>query len=603
MKHKKIGLALIFILFINIIYAQSNEYPMSGEGNKDVVKLFWLPQQWPQNLEGFIIKRRVVEKKNNGDWETLTENFIYPELSLDKDLSNVESDPNQRDLIKEKLKDYLSGNNESVRLSENFKSHLLETFKENSVAIKALSIYFYKDYDIALMHGFAFVDRNIPKAESYEYGLFLKFDDNKSEKLVNSFTWEYGTSTITKFDMDVSYKAKRNKKSVSVQWEFDSDLYFGNREISGFNIYRKEEGLEYVKLNKYKFIVGRDKENISRLKYTDRKIRDSIVYYYAAAPISIFNTVGEYNEIKFDTKDVPGEIAPPELYLGNNESDFEIEGVKLRWEFNKVDERFINGFYIGIPTGRFTQIDTLSTLIDPGTREFVMKNQILPEDNTYRYKLIVDLKDFQDMFSQVFTYYVIPRPPIPTGLLTEVVKESKTETYIKLSWDEKEPNEKLIQSYKLYETSVNSDDTLLYYASHIGYITTNEYKFLVDYMGGDKYGFAISAVSNDGYESERTPIVFEQVPNYEIGWISIETIEADNNRITLTWNYDEYYDLAGFKIFQNDVQIADSNTLGADARVWISDELEPGKYSFKIQAYTIFGVESEISQKRSKTIQ
>jgi hypothetical protein len=603
MKHKKIVLALVFILFTNIIYAQSDEYPMSGEGNRDVVKLFWLPQQWPQNLEGFIIKRRVLEKRSKGDWKTLTENFIYPELSLEKDLSNVERDPNQRDLIKEKLRDYLNGNVESVRLSENSKSHLLETFKKNSEAIKALSIYLYKDYDIALMHGFAFIDRNIPKAEKYEYGLFLKFDDNSVEKLVNSFIWEYGTSSIIKFDMDISYKAKRNKKSVSIQWEFDSDLYFGTKEVSGFNIYRKEDGSEYEKLNDDKYVVGRDKDNRSQLKYNDRKIKDSVVYYYAAAPVSIFNSIGEYSEIKFDTRDVPEEFTPPELILGNDESDFESEGISLKWDFKETDERFINGFYIGVPNGKFTEIDTLSNLIKPSAREFNITNLQLPDDNTYRFKIIVDIKDYQDIFSKEFTYYVIPRPPIPNGLKTEVVKESKTETYIKLSWDAKESNDQLTQSYKLYETSVNSNDSLLYYASHIGYITTNEHKFLVDYMGGDKYGFAISAVSNDGYESERTSIVYEQVPNYEIGWIRIETIVIDNNRITLTWNYDEYYDLAGFKLIQNDVEIEDASILGPTSRTWTSGVLQPGKYSFKIQAYTTFGVESEISQKRSKTIQ
>ena len=603
MKQIKISLVLVFILFSGFTYSQSDEYPMSGEGNNDVVKLFWLPQQWPQNLEGFIIRRKIVKKRKAGDWETLTQNFIYPELRLKKDLSNVESNPDQRALLKEKLQDYLNGNIESVQLSENPKLHLMEKFKENSNNIKALSIYLYKDYDIALMHGFAFIDRDISEAEKYEYGLFLKFDDNKADSLVNSFTWEYGTSTIIKFDMDVSYAAKRNKKSVSIQWQFDSDLYFGNREIAGFNIYRKEEGKEYEKLNKDKYIVGRDKENLSRLKYTDRKIKDSIVYYYAAAPVSIFNSIGEYNEIKFDARDVPGEISPPELFLGNEESEFATEGIKLRWNFKETDERFINGFYIGIPAGKFTEIDTLSSLLNPEIKEFSIKNPILPEDNTYRYKLIVDLKDYQDLFSQVYTYYVIPRPSVPTGLTTEVVKESKTETYIKLTWDEKEANDQLTQSYKLYETSVNSDDSLLYYASHIGFVTGNEYKFLVDYMGGDKYGFAVSAVSQDGYESERTTIVYEQVPNYEIGWIRIDTIEMNNNRITIIWDYDEYYDLAGFRLFQNDVQITDGNVLEPNARTWTSGELEPGEYSYKIQAYTIYGVESEISQKRSRVIE
>ncbi len=584
-------------------FNQTDKYPLIGEGNSDEVRLMWLPGSWPENLNGFLIKRRKIKGNKTGNWELVSEKVILPGCSLNKDFNNVEPDIEQQKALKQKLENYLSGN-QDINLKQRTKDDFISSIRSNSDYMSFYSMIYYRDFDIALMHGFALIDRNVPKAKTWEYGLFLVNIDG-SEELVNTFSWDYGSRPNIDIPMQMKYKAKRKNKAVHLEWSFKSTDYFDNDKIAGFNMYKKVNDNNFIKLNdKIITVIQGGTEEVS-VKYYDKNIDTGNVYLYALAPVSLFKNEGKMQTIKYDVAEVPNEF--PDIILNINKKDslsIRVNGVELSWDLSPYYNKYIDGFTIvrKVEDRNDTIITLKSTL-----RKYV--DVKLPLECRASYRLVVNVKgEYEDELSDWKKVSLPYIPPVPTGIKTEIVQK-QDEDYILVTWDEKTEEDTITWGYKVYETENNDTaSNAVLFGSVDCNVRENKYMTKVgNAMYSGKYGFAVSALPYiDEWRENRwcynesaiSNIVYVSIPSKEISSFIIDWENINDKQVKITWEYpDFYWDLIGFKVYMNGEMVVDHNTLGAKAKSYTSPELSKGVYVFTVQAYTVSGVESKIFNK------
>jgi hypothetical protein len=604
---------ILFIILFSFsivlpVFNQTDMYPFVGEGNTNEVRLMWLPSSWPENLNGFIVKRRKIKRNKTGNWELVSKDVILPGCSIHKNLSNVEPDLEHQKLLKQKLEKYLSGNQE-INLKQRTKDDFISSIRSNSKYMSFYSMIYYRDFDIAIMHGFALIDRNIPKAKTWEYGLFLSNIDG-SEELVNTFSWDYGSKPNIDIPMEMKYKAKRKNKAVHIEWSFKSSDYFDNNKIAGFNMYRKVNDNNYIRLNDKIITVIQGGTKEVSVKYYDKDIDTGNVYLYGLAPVSLFRNEGNMQTVKYDDAEVPNEF--PDIILKIDKKDslnVRNNGVLLSWDLSPNYNKYIDGFSIVRKVEE--KIDTITTL-NSTLRRYV--DTELPLECRISYRLVIDVKggykNEQSDWEKVSLPYT---PPVPTGIKTEIVQKQDGD-YIMVTWDEKTKEDTITWGYKVYETDNNETaSNAVLFGSVDCKVKVNKYITKIgNAMYSGKYGFAVSALPYIDEcrenkwcynESAISNIVYVSIPSKEISNFIIDWDKINDKQVKITWEYPvSYWDLIGFKVFMNGEMVADHNTLGAKDRSYTSPELPKGVYIFTVQAYTKSGVESKVFNKCRFTV-
>ena len=125
-----------------------------------------------------------------------------------------------------------------------------------------------------------------------------------------------------------------------------------------------------------------------------------------------------------------------------------------------------------------------------------------------------------------------------------------------------------------------------------------KFKIVVDTHTGVNYLFAIALVDNNETATIITDTVKVAIPSISLPYLAIWPITTEGRKITINWKYkNNIADLAGFRVYMNNTLLANEQTVGKELRSWTTKELEPGKYTFQIEAITSFGVVSPRSQK------
>lgn len=144
-------------------------------GAKDgEVRLLWIPKRWDPGFDGFIVKRR-----DKGEWQALSE-VIAPS------------------------------------------EHVRDYFLTRSGGIEGLRRELLRDPPYTHKHGFAYIDRTIPKtpADIYEYGIFLVESGRAQSTPAATATWQ----TSQHVDLDVGLETASNlwdDKGVEVFFKVD----------------------------------------------------------------------------------------------------------------------------------------------------------------------------------------------------------------------------------------------------------------------------------------------------------------------------------------------------------------------------------------------
>ncbi|MBI3234735.1 MAG: hypothetical protein HYZ42_11980, partial [Bacteroidetes bacterium] len=377
---KKI-IVLIQLCFCTwVIQAQNNICTLKGESDGKQVKLLWLMSHWQEDFKGFEVKRRA----SNGAWENLTTTYIKPEMYENKDLSNVIKDPAELKRVTSKQQELIqSGKNYNVKTEE-----YIDKLSKDSGSFMGLLLTFTNDYDLALMNGFGFIDFDIPKGDVWEYGVFLvstKSDNNA--KLLQSFKWKYGTSTLQEVKVDVKARPNNLKTALNIKWSFDGKE-LQQKGYNGFNLYRKNDNSTLEKLNNG--TIWKNGKGLMSHSFLVEKVDLSNKQRYIIKCISAFGTESKGHEIIYDPNLYFGNIEPPAIL--QDQIKMEVNYMQLEWKFDSQNQKYIKGFIVQRRPSIDSAFVNISSLIPANINVF--KDSVrLKYDTYYFYRVIAKTID------------------------------------------------------------------------------------------------------------------------------------------------------------------------------------------------------------------
>ena len=588
---------LCVILTASQSWAQDNPYHIYGEGNKNTVKLLWYVDSWPEKLEGFIIKRRVITTDKQSKWVELSKSVIYPEISTGKDLSNVVPDKETEQALKAKLASYLKKDKtQTITLTPFSKKEFLAQAKADATAVQNMRLAFSIDYDIAILAGFGAIDKNMPFDEVYEYGLFPVIGGKTAEDPAGTYQWKYGDKPNLSPANEITTRPTDKKTKIEVVWNVEMKQY-KELNLNGFNVYRHAGSDKFVKLNSTPIWVSSTKEKAD-LNYYDNTAAEGVNYTYAVAPVNLFGTEGIRISTVFDpVKAYHNYVMPGLKEFKTMISPGVPPEVIVNWEFKKEEEAFMKGFRVE-RADKSNNFVPISDLLPVTSRSFsdIGKKNIM---GYYSYRVIVVTDDpsFKGWSNVVlFVYNPVIKPPVPKNLTGKFSTE-KGHQYISLVWEGKTSEDSLTAGYHIYANFPPSEKLML--EASIPLIKTNQYKYEVFNSIGAKYRFEVSAQSKFMYESDPCKFIEVFSPTKNMPYPNLWPIKVDSNRVVLEWRYDNIPDLKGFQVYQNKKLIVNEKTLTKDARKWVSPPMEYGKeYVFEIAAISDYGVISGMSFER-----
>lgn len=294
----------------------------------------------------------------------------------------------------------------------------------------------------------------------------------------------------------------------------------------------------------------------------------------------------------------PKEIPTGVEFTLSHETTDEETTVTLTWTLDKSFNHLIENFVVYRKKKMFGDPVTLGT-VDSKNRKYVDKS--IEHTGNYYYEVeAVPKKGMRIKTNSEYVYKkIVNKPKAPSGLSGKVSLEGETH-FVNLSWDKH--TDPSVVGYHLYTDGVMSGGLAL--EGSIGTIEASNYKYEIPQRFGANYRFAVSAVKEDGAESDIVDTLNIFVPSKSLPKVNIWPIDKQANVITLNWKYNhEIEDHAGFRLYQNGELIADESELTTDATQWKSPELDPGKYAYTIEAVSRSDVASEPSQARTFTIE
>ena len=590
---KRITIIISFLAFTLLTFAQNN-YQLHGEGNDKKVSLIWSVNKWEDNLEGVFIKRRSISKKGEkSQWVKLNQALLTVGNSKSKDLSNISNSKELTEII-EKNRDVFLSNPADARtkINEIEQTEFQDKLKDPQ-AVEMLLLMFYFDFDLALIYGFGYVDNKVPKSYKYEYGLFPVINGIESSAPTATYEWKYGDNP------DLSVKIKKQKiknrrNKIQLTWIFDAKDLDKKKNIAGFNVYRKPQGNKIEKLNPV--VIWIDKSTAKRALYYNDIIDDpEKKYTYSTAPVSIFKNEGDKYELEFNPKD-HDTITPPILTSNvNSGDDFIADGVQLKWEFEQKKEFRVLGFIVERRIMPNIEYEAISDTIDPSQREFIDKKLPVGKGQNFHYRITAIQDESYPLWSNIERLFYDPKPDLSKSTLTATPKIENDKILVELSWNGSEKNLNLAQGYGIF---TDRSGGIIAYEPGIQPIKGFNYNYQIEGATGTNYLFAIALIDNNEVATIVTDTVKVTIPTTTLPYISIWPISANKQKVTINWKYkNNIADLTGFRVYMNETLLTDEQKIGKDLRSWTTADLEPGKYSFQIEAVTSFGVRSPRSNK------
>jgi hypothetical protein len=577
---RKITLLSIFAFWANLLLAQNITYTFLGQGSQQDVRLFWYVDKWPEELMGFDIKRRT----GKNDWEKLNNTTITPTLAQGADLSNrSNNDAVIQDL--NKVKQEKNQNNQIRPIPDDqFKQEL-----KNAEMLQAFSVVLNIDFFNSLIVGFGFLDHNSFK-EKQEYGLFPVFKDGAVNDPVKTFVWDPNDPLI--IDVPATYNMKALKNKVKLYWHIEEKDFTKHTILNGFDVYKVEEGKDHEKINKSRIWVDFKEGKGTVFQMDVLEDKDKPVTY-ALVPATIFNLEGEWVEMKYDPADRPQAYNAPVLKKLSYSDKDNKQQVVFEWEFEQANEAFIKGFNIKKQNAEGL-FETFKGDIARQKREFVFEfNESLLEPLDF----LVEIEySTGEVFQSNIKGLYIPKsrkPEKPMNLTYELERDGE-DMMLKLFWGHKGqgPINFIIYTAKDSLSTVIKDD-------NYGEISQNSVLIPIYSSKASVFKVAVSALNESYQESDLSDPLVVLLPSTRLPNIDIWPIQVKNDKVSLAWKYpNDILDLAGFRLYQNDILVADEKALKPGARSWESKSMTAGSYEYFIEAVSKNGVVSKRSEGR-----
>lgn len=578
---------ILFALFLSCLVTAAKpqtgvEATLWGEsGDGKTVKLIWFLKTWDARIRGFDIKRRT----GGGEWITLNSSLIVPELQTGKNLANVEPDIGEQ----QRLKTLLQSSINAGRIKPVPAAAYLQRLAGDDKALQAVAITIALDYDLALLHGFALVDRGISAGNNYEYGLFLNGPDSKEPSAV--FSWRAGTKAIPAIPVEIGVRRTAVPNQVQLWWKAEAGRMQAVHP-AGFNVY-KQQGSEWKKINKGPVAIGKE---ASLFSFFDSDASRDRVTRYAVAIITLFSNEGPKTEYTYDPARYPSAYRAAEPGEPGPAGENFKNGIAVNWQFPVDDEKYIAGFRIekAVPPGDYEQP---SVLMPASSRNYTDAAVAAPGSYIkYRIKTIYNDSSVYNSSEQLYYYLPHIRVAAPGSLHASVVKDAN-KRFVELSWAAS--SDTLVRGYRIYAGNSTVSNGRIYQEAGIPLITGHTYRYEVKNNRAADYRFIVAAVSRFNVEGYASDTVAIGVPGSRLPAPVVQAGIPDSNIVVLRWAYPDIPDLKGFRIYQNGNMVGNEQQYKKGTVSFVTPPLRYGAtYRFTVTAVSESGVVSEPSLSR-----
>jgi hypothetical protein len=581
---RSILLIITILLVCPALFGQTNTNAnlllQSADGK--TVKLLWFFNHWDPNISAFDIKR----KEGLQDWMKLNVEPIVPEISTQKKLSIVENDPVAESMVRSKFYKMIS--TKKVRLTDH--AAFLQQLSKDDKALQELTNMMMRDYDLALIAGFAYVDHTVLKKDGYKYGLFI----HGSDKIVDSATWNYGEIPDLNTVTNITSRPV-NKSGIGIHIIWNADLNkMKMADVAGFNIYR-----EGIRLNSTPITASNSKDPSEFIWY-DRSANSTLPIQYSISAESIFGIEGIIKSYTYNPADHPDEYKKAKVTNVASLGYYFKEGIDLQWTFPKEYERFLTGFNIekdNMPNG----YQHVSSVLDASSRSYIDKSPS-PTSAYIRFRVnaVYSDKTITTGTERLYYYFPVREPPQPQNLTAQSVSGDKKIT-VYLTWEPPMNGDTVTDYYRVYVSEPGSNKFVLVTENQP--VTASKYTYIIQHGSPGVYKFAVTAFSKGKTESLMSNTVGIQSSSLELATPSISKVSIEKNIALVQWQYPEIADLKGFRLYQNNILIADETVLKKTTAQFITSRLDEGNiYSFTIRAIAENSVLSDYSQPATITI-
>lgn len=570
---------LCLLFCSHILFAQRDNVSLlvqSADGKN--VKLVWFFKTWSKDVTGFDIKR----KDGLQDWVKLNTEPIIPELTQKKNLKIVEADELEEGRVKAKLYKMITGH----KISAMAKDEFLQMLNTDDKAAQALTGLMEKDYDLALMSGFGFVDHSITKKTNYQYGLFIQ----GTNTLLDSVLWNYGQIPDLNVVNDITAKGTTSANGIQVIWNADL-MKMRAGDVTGFNIYR-----EGIRLNSTPILPVNTKDP-TEFTFFDRAANGANPNLFSISAESIFGIEGIIKSYAYNPEDHPAEYVKPVVNEINSLGYYFKEGINIKWTFPKESERFLKGFYIekdNMPEGYVR----VSGLLDSSARSYI-DHTSSPVSGYIRFRAIAVYNDKTNSTGpdRVYSYFPVSQPPTPMNFKAKSAFAAKKAS-VQLTWDLPMNGDSSTDIYRVYVT-----DTLNYNLKAIDEkipAGKNSYTYIKTRGIASNIKFCVSAIAKNEAESNYSDTITVLMPSLELPAPGTPTVVLEEEVAQIEWKYIDVADIKGFRLYQNNTLIANEDVLKKSSRKFTTQVLNKGEtYIFTLKAVTTNGIASDPSEQTS----
>lgn len=567
MKTKHLMLIWIGLALTWQALAQEAKLAIYGERSMDAVKLAWIPEVWPKNMDGVIIKKRIP----GSNWSSLNTVPFAPFISMKRDLYETEPAPAERTRLVDKLKGLISSGRAREINQDDFYTEVLS---KNS-AQSSITLQFAMDYDMMLLTGTGCIDRDAVD-EVMEYGVFPVVNGKEvgDPVAVTKIVQFKNNPTL---EMTPSFEVQANRKQVRLFWEFDL-TFFRDFLFQGFNIYAVAENGQQAKVNKRPIWIT-SKENPAKLTYLVDL--PGQITTYTAVPLTIFGTETLGKSLEFDPAAATKVISAPILTTNTVQGN-----LLLRWELDHSLDEYIEVIEVHRkPVGAEY---SLVKLLASSAREFIFPVSDTGEQS--RFRIILQQKGAGQIWSNEKAVNILPstKVPAPENLKAEIVEDNST-YFVELKWDF--PGDASTRTFRVFTEGSQGD--LIYKSSLQGEIKS-PYRIEIINRIGRKERYAIQAMATDRTKSRLSNEVEVITPTISLPPIQFVKQEQTNGGVKLDWKFSEKVpDLQGFRLTIDGEPMLDTDDLNREKRSVILQDLTPGVHKAIIVAVTTFGIEKD----------
>jgi uncharacterized protein len=357
--------------------------------------------------------------------------------------------------------------------------------KQNQAKLFAIQYAAEQDFSIAMAAALGGIDQNTEPNSKYRYTFILK--DSLGNFITQPVILTASTFTSEVFAPIVKPIAKGLPSAIEIKW-----IKTPETRYVGYDIYRSENDINYVKLNDKPFVYFKSSTIISNeITYID-SVPPGEEYYYKIVGRTPFGTFTSYSDTTWAKALFP---RLNDLVISIDKPIPSLTEVPLVWSMDLSFNDKVQGFNIYRSDqfdGTFTKVN--GSYIAPGIRTFTDEN---PNSVGYYYVEAIDNHNYNYSTPPTVVYLPDSIPPaIPSGLTAKYFGITKVE----LDWTQNSETD-----LAGYRVEVSNYRNGVFVQSTPAYIITNKYTYNSDpNVVSDSIFFRIFAQDKRGNYSEKS---------------------------------------------------------------------------------------------------